>query len=66
LKTDARCVARDPKAKEQAFAPLRVASSSSSASGRVEVVAPSGLVVRVTGVVSAVELAAVLRAVQQC
>ena len=66
LKTDAPHRAREAKAVAQAFAPLRVTSSSSSGGGRVEVVTPSGLVVRVTGVVSEVELAAVLRAVQQC
>lgn len=58
--------AREAKAKGQAFAPLRVTSSSSGAGGRVEIVTPSGLVVRVTGAVSEVELAVVLRAVQQC
>lgn len=64
LKTDAPRRARDAK---QAFAPLRVTSSSSlSVAGRVEVVTPSGLVVRVSGAVSEVELVAVLRAVQQC
>ena len=65
LKADAPRRARE--AESQAFAPLRVTSSSSSSGGgRIEVVTPSGLVVRVTGVVSEVELAAVLRAVQQC
>ena len=67
LKADAPRRAREAKAESQAFAPLRVTSSSSSSGGgRIEVVTPSGLVVRVTGVVSEVELAAVLRVVQQC
>ncbi|MGV1030526.1 MAG: IS66 family insertion sequence element accessory protein TnpA [Dermatophilaceae bacterium] len=53
--------------KGQAFARLRVtASMPSSEAGRVEVVAPSGLVVRVSGAVSEAELVAVLRAVRQC
>jgi transposase len=67
LKAELPRRARESKAKVQAFAPLRVtSSSSSSATGRVEVVTPRGLVVRVSGVVSEAELTAVLRAVQQC
>lgn len=55
------------KAKRPAFAPLRVTNSSSpGAGGRIEIVTPSGLVVRVVGSVSEVELSAVLRAVQPC
>ncbi|MGV1030505.1 MAG: IS66 family insertion sequence element accessory protein TnpA [Dermatophilaceae bacterium] len=67
LKTDVARRARVAKGTEQAFTQLRVTGSSSSSSGgRVEVVTPSGLVVRVTGAVSEADLVAVLRAVQQC
>jgi transposase len=55
------------ESKSQAFAQVRVTgSSSSSGGGRVEVVTPSGLVVRVMGAVSEADLVSVLRAVQQC
>lgn len=58
-------VPRRADAKGQAFARLRVTASSVEA-GRVEVVTPSGVVVRVFGAVGEVELLAVLRAVRQC
>lgn len=67
LKTEVPRRARGAKGAGPAFTQLRVTGSSSSSSGgRVEVVTPSGLVVRVTGAVSEADLVAVLRAVQQC
>lgn len=66
LKTEVPHRSQAPKAKRSAFAPLRVTSSSSPGGGRIEVVTPSGLVVRVIGAVSEAELTAVLRAVQPC
>lgn len=67
LKAETPHRSRAPKAKRPAFAPLHVTSSSSPGTGgRIEVVTPGGLVVRVIGSVSDVELSAVLRAVQPC
>jgi transposase len=67
LKTEVPRRDRGSKGTEQAFTQLRVTGSSSwSSGGRVEVVTPSGLVVRVTGAVSEADLISVLRAVQQC
>jgi transposase len=67
LKTGTPHRARDARSKRPAFAPLRVTSSSSTgAGGRIEVVTPGGIVVRVIGAVSEAELAVVLRAVQPC
>jgi hypothetical protein len=67
LKTEEPRRARVAKGTGPTFTQLRVrGSSSSSSGGRVEVVTPSGLVVRVTGAVSEADLVAVLRAVRQC